>query len=819
MSPPCEHLNSSPHESPPSERAGPLRKRKLKAVVFCLLAVLEITPVLGQLVNRHLSLGITCESVWENPHGQWLNVRLHLVYDYIETDTCFGIPDSEYCMWYGGYFDHLVLEDLDEPHYSCMEIPFRNLFEDPDNGDGVLGTWTYERNPAGCELDTHRVHICAVAVTEHHWHCEACVLTTVPNCGRWRIHYVGDDNCWWLFCGALGDPEQGFRDDRCVLVRPWGCPDAVCAGVDTNLCSYIHNTHPPALIEDYADVPGLPPCPEPPPPPGYPSLKFVGYRKPNGHDGKDWLPSPKDSIALLFQVTADPPGSEWRIGYRVWDISMWQGECMNSPRYDGSTALGQPDPEPKPKGFNWRRLKCDSLEKMFPSWDFTVGEPCRDTIMYVKDTLTLVGAAPANPWYMYPDTLRQWVRPQVPFPQGRPLFLSIVNISHTGTAPYDTLWLRSHDYAAHCLVTPVVGLEKGGRELHMEAWDAPFNQRVYTITVPYDYDGYADVGLNFGDGINDIWEENRCGCHDIRQFRPFVAVRPLGPADFDHVPVGRGIDGDSWCNFAEYRGVVVRRDSTFLQPSPPRYVRLDPVRKTVLVHVRNNTDDTDNKMWRDLMPGYIYNLYRDTLEIYFTDSIRFQRQKTPVAASVTEVTTRPYLWGRDVNFNRAGAGLWYYGFGYPISKPMEGDDTIRAVTYWKWYDGCEEEPIVGLGINFHEAIWNSPSDPVHNTSGVPDVTSRIVLFMRNYLSIRDSDYADDSTHQWSRDFPRECRKTIAHEFGHSVGMLEIPYDCRSAASAPPMMAGACLSNHRFWIGDSTYSATSKDEFSTREPRR
>jgi hypothetical protein len=353
-----------------------------------------------------------------------------------------------------------------------------------------------------------------------------------------------------------------------------------------------------------------------------------------------------------------------------------------------------------------------------------------------------------------------------------------------------------------------------------ETWT--YNQSLYTITVPLDYDGYSGEGYNYGDGMADAWEKAEFNVpYDTWPIRPFVTVgNRQGPVDYDHVPVGRNIDGDSWCNFAEYRGAIVRTDSTYHSPGS-RYQRFDPLRKTVLLHVRNNMDDLYNAMVRDLMPGYVYKLYPDTVQILFTDSIRFQKQKTDVDAARTEtLDIRWNLKGRDVNYNRAGAGLWYYAFGAPIRKPMEGDDTIRAVTYWQWREGSEQGPNNWLGMNYHRPVWFSFLDPIHNTAGVPDGTERIVVNIGLYIVIRDSVYGG-STAEWLADFPKECKRTIAHELGHSLGMLELPYDCATVSAPPRLMSPSCIDDslHRFRIGDSTYSIESKVDFSVKERSR
>lgn len=153
--------------------------------------------------------------------------------------------------------------------------------------------------------------------------------------------------------------------------------------------------------------------------------------------------------------------------------------------------------------------------------------------------------------------------------------------------------------------------------------------------------------------------------------------------------------------------------------------------------------------------------------------------------------------------------------------PMAGDDTIRAVTYWNWSDRVEGDwhrrrnidPNSFRGINWVVSAFDS--------AGVPDGTGRILIQIDRLIWIRDSVYGGN-TLRWQQDFPKECKRYIAHEFGHSVGMQHVLRDCNATAQPLPLMGGTCWIadsiGYRMRIGDSTFSDQSKDEFSVREER-
>jgi len=776
-----------------------------------------------------MRIGMTGQRIHENDEGQWRNVRLNLTYEceYEFETSYYQIEHPRYR--YGSYgWDHLVYQNLDDTTDTGRAISARSIDElSPDSEPGI-GTVLYNEVLLECiATDSTPEGFCDTARVEISYLVYATIELTLPPCGNWRIWYVLDHMSWNMFCGINNDPRYGVYDTRCVMRRApaWG---SRCAGIDTNLVWHIQNN---SFDYTFIDV-DMGECEEFPPTEDEVKTAFTGYIKPDGSDGRNWLPTPGDSIGLVFEFQTDPPGQQFNLVYHIWDMTMWQGECMNSPRFDDFTQIRHRDIAPHTTGFAGQ-VPWDSLEK-FRFWDFTVGDP-ESYGYYVRDTVTYLATAPGNYWRLPGDTLLIEPQPQYPLQEGRPLFRTEIIAYATTDQEVDTLWLKARDYAAHCIVTPEVG---GGKDRRMRMWhpdSAYVLDSLWSITVPFDYDGNNDVGVNYGDYMADAWEyefakqwqDSEWVTQDIVYFRPFVT--PFhGISDSDLVVKGRGIEGDNFCNFAEYRGLMIADDSTKTSAGHS-HRRLHPVRKSLIIHVRNNMDeDLENQSVLDLMPGYIYQLQIDTssftdttridtLEILFTDSIRFLPVKYSVNDQSAIEAVRFDSVYRDINYNRAGAGLWYFGFGEPTTFPMSALDTIRAATFWYWDEGRElaflstqnVNPAGNLGytVFFHPAFQSG-----QERSLVPNLDRRTVVNIWNYRRIHQSYYVSDSL--WNEDFSRMCKRTIAHEIGHAVGMFHTPINTTERTIMTPWRLNP-ITNH-FEIQDSVFADTSKAEISIRE---
>ncbi|MCL4305957.1 hypothetical protein KJZ99_08580 [bacterium] len=730
-----------------------------------------------------------------------------------------------------------MFQNLDDPDDKGRAFTEESVAVLNEDNYPRLGQHWYREEVLNCYRDQDDPSgFCDSAIVRVTASGELLLKAPLGPCGRWRIWYVVDSNPWFTFCGGNNDPEYGVTAMRCFMFQP-RLQDDDCAGIDTNLVAYLQNV---TVMQMSLDV-NLGECEEYPPFAGEVKTDFLGYIDSQGNDGRSWLPTPGDSIGLVFQFSPDSSLGVFDIRYHIWDMSMWQGECMNSPRFDDSTRFGQRDTEPHTMGFSGP-VPWDSLDK-FRYWDYTVGYPEKYGY-YVFDTVQTIASAPGNYWFLPGDTIQVNPQPNYPFPAGRELFKTdIIAYIAQANVEYDTLWLKALDYGAHSIVTPEVG---PGKDRRMKMWhpdSAYIVDSLWSITVPFDYDGYYDAGVNYGDCMSDAWESRVAKYWqgsswvpiDIRYFRPFVTPF-LGITDYDIVPQGRLIDGDSLCNFAEYRGLMITDDSTDTSAGNS-HRRLDPRKKSVIVHVRNDMgQDPNNREVLDLMPGFIYKSFTDTaafdtvnridtLEILFTDSIRFSPTKYRIDDQATIENVRLMIgdtdvYGRDINFNRVGASLWYFGLGYPSPYPMSKTDTVRAVTFWTWRRDVEYDemirgnanPETDLGITWQGATDFGTTD---NGASIPNNTARSIVNLNAYANYRDL-YVSDSL--WQVDFPFAYSRTIAHEFGHTVGML---HQSDNIVIRTIMSKYKFLSTRRFFLTstDSTYSDESKAQISIKERKR
>ena len=540
-------------------------------------------------------------------------------------------------------------------------------------------------------------------------------------------------------------------------------------------------------------------CPESPPADGW--VSFEGYIGPDGNDGSNWLPTPGDSIGLKFEVHANA-GHSYHISYGIWNISMWQGECLNSPRFP---AYG-----PHTTGF-YGTVKPGDVDSLWPWWDFGVCVP-EDyiTAVVMDSSLDYVGWVPYSE---IPGDTTRVIRRDRGTRLEQPLYLTCLALTTEDPVSSHILWLKAKDYAAHCLVTP--SASGGGKGGGLQHFVSPYGDTLKAITVPRDYDGLGVYfGWNLGDGMADYWEEQAFEVIDTRPILPFIKFLPLGAApvlaDFDAEPEGRDIDGDYLCHFEEYRGAII---------PPGLHQRIDPLKKTVFIHLRTNLDSVVSAA----MPGYIYHLNDGGFEteIFFMDSMKWGGLDTAWTELAIENYRRNNMKGRSVNFNKAGAGHWYVGYGLPTTNPCT-DSVANAVTYWRWA-GSDDQRRLGRRNMYGatipaEVLWPVPGDP---TDGglIPNCSIRTIVNLDRYDSVRVNNFYSHDPDQWDEDFPRALSKTIAHEFGHTLGMLHRPSDRATPIDTSTIMTNiGILTTGQFVTSDSSYADSSRLQFSVRRPK-
>lgn len=732
----------------------------------------------GRCDTTVVSTAIQAERCWVMQAGQWRNVRLRLGFDVYWEYTACHIPCScqidttgvhvSHPPSAGSFSDHLVLQDADQPGHRGRPLLFRELERSARSDTMGLGWWESrgwqetcyrsDETPPGC---------CDSALYTGTVHGEATVLATIPTCGRWNIFYSLDRSDWYYLMGYNADGRLSqWPADRTVIISTH---DLFHTRVDTNFVAYIlaHGNYSAVTVN-------MDTCPEPFEADG--EISFEGYWRSNRDSAACWLPVPgdsiagndtipKDSIGLAFRVNS-PSGTKYRIMYALWEISKWKGECLNSPRFAG------PDPEPS----GWEGpATAEQLDSLSKGWDITICEPDRFRFLVTDKRSLYPGYSPSipAPW----DTLRS--RPRDELPGTRPYDITCVFAVTEDSLDEDTLWLKAHDYAAHCLVTPVV--VDGGKGGRLHGFVNPLNHEdsLWTVTVPLDYDGYSDIGVNYGDGMADCWEQSAFGVTDPTSILPFITVTDSGNflADQDTMPPGRRIGGDYLSNFEEYRGVMVGIDSIY--PCTTHvHVRTDPLRKTVLVHLRSNVEDSTKLFF----PGYIYSMETAGFEpeFYLTDSLRWSNQPMIWGSEeedrVAERQRNNFKW-RDINYNKVGAGRWYYGYGLPTSTPVPDTSFCNAATFWRRRDNPADEAALPANPNscpYPLGISSVALPFLPDSSSIPRLSSRSVISADGYSVIGRGPYYSQYPAEWLSDCPRAYRRTIAHEFSHQVGMMHIP---------------------------------------------
>ena len=466
----------------------------------------------------------------------------------------------------------------------------------------------------------------------------------------------------------------------------------------------------------------------PPPgeePPGWAKCTFDSLIRFDRTCGNDWIPEPDSWIGLAFTFVRTEIPAIAIVRYNIFRIATWQGECMNYP-------VDAPYPAPLYNGTHFD-MTVDSTELY------------EEVIIY--DTNREDGGVTGS----------------------RRGYTLVKELEFTvSDTVRDILWLKAHDYGAKAVVSPVTG--QTWKDL-MESRTTAFGQKVWTVSVPRDDDGQLFTGYNWGDFMADYWEErvNGVGSGDqkIRDFVPFYQGGAEGLAaytDQEDDPKGRDINGDGFCNWEEYRGFLTAGDQNGYYASD-KHIRTNPFLKNVMVHFIPGVEIQDEA------PGYIDALM---------DTMAFIVEYIPEVDTSSSIELR---LKRTINYNKVGAYFPYYSSEGSFLDPNKGITSCpangpnqNAVAFWPMYTGGANLSRGSLGYVLRYSGVRTPNKVfqcVVRTDKIDSLTN-----------ITFYDTQPDSI--WDQDREKVIKKTIAHEFGHNIGMAE-GYNQAAGTNIPTLM--------------------------------
>jgi len=526
--------------------------------------------------------------------------------------------------------------------------------------------------------------------------------------------------------------------------------------------------------------------PEPPPgvePPGWAECTFLGRVQRNGSSGENWLPAPGSEIGLAFKFQRTQVPATATIGYNIYNISTWQGECMN-----------YPDDAPQPRATGTGEF-----------FDFIAVDTARyddiDTMDF--DLYNEIGSD-SQPEAVNIYSIRRLV-----------LILNR-DFAPNQTVIKDTLWLKARDYGAKAMVCPVTG--STWRDLKKQHTSA-FGQHLWSVSVPRDDDGQAFPGYNWGDFIADAWEEQVLGLPSpsgdsaVVRFTPFYQYEDdiLHYSDRDSLPVGRNIKGDGFCNWEEYRGFITVGDQFgfYPQPNNKKHKRLNPFFKNVMVHFMPNAE------CRPWAPGWMSAL-PDTMA-YLVDHL----------TSLEDTDSCRLLVGkRYVSINLFGASYPYYSSSDFYNYPDQNKTTKRpaskayqnAVVFWPMYRGRESRLTPSANAL---GYCKGPRFAFNDSCFVPNIVRQTVVMLDSINALRDAlayynGAGKDSA--WNADRTKLTKFVIAHELGHCIGMthdiLTYQYNMARTFSVDPSNQNKLILDPPLFLR--IYSPQSHSEISIKE---
>ncbi|MCB9357544.1 MAG: hypothetical protein H6505_03135 [Calditrichaeota bacterium] len=715
---------------------------------------------------------------WISPDGRVCNVILTLNFSFEVTDTVCVLDPYDVCYAKSECLisldDVMIMRRIDIPNDPWQVIPNIAVSEYPsDETPCFVGSGTTTREPENSLLRCYD--------EQNEPLCDASPIRTITataegnvgmalGCGTWEIRYFLTDQGSWDMMYDNIDSQGWLRQSRSILYGSpcnygWGVPFETPVDIEAEAdASSMSDAYATITVSD---------C-EASPPESSISLKFHKYLSSSLQEDSSWLPEPGDSVGLVFSYSSSVADSI-TVRYNIGRISMWAGECMNSP---------YAAPPPRQTDFAGD-IPSNDFSMMngdyFPHFDCWIGQPSRYTL-YVKDVLGQLTRS------------GQEVRPTTPIKNvtGYSIAFLRADKKFYGTSILDTLWIRARDYGMYCEVTPEA-FGRNGKKAFISNRVTAFGDTTITVAVPRDDDGLRayNNGFSHGDYMADAWEFSHCGCTNIKNivnFHPFQDVDTFS-VDRDSIPEGRGRDGDNFANWEEYRGFLVYSDSSVMH-SPHEIRRTDPMRKTFIVKIDTSISD----FLAVGLPSY-WNSW-DEPEWYFTD--------VAFPDSLMRLSRYRFSQEKTVDSNRTGGFKSYPPFAATSNSPLASEQRQNVLMFTA-YDSLLD--IQNLGPSRPGTIGKTVAPNCNNQSHeiVPECVWYIWVFRERILNyFADSFYVSNSSLR-EDDLRRLLAFTIAHEAGHAVDMDHIPSGIM-IGSLPLESSG------RLNVQDSTFTYTSKAEF-------